>query len=100
MPTHLPFEAFDLDPPFYAPVNGVATHNTAAGVFGYQAEAWRLFDRTISLRHRLTTAQQLDHLADEKFQLDKELQHLMQELLSQSGGTTCGYCEPSAIVLV
>ncbi|RFU76987.1 hypothetical protein TARUN_5234 [Trichoderma arundinaceum] len=100
MPKHLPFEAFDLDPSFSAIGDAIITRDAAPGVFGYQAEAWRLFDRTIAFRHRLATSKILGDLGDEKFQLDGELQHLMGTLVELSGGNTCGYCEPSAIVLV
>jgi hypothetical protein len=99
MPKHLPFEAIDLDSSLSTFTDSVAARDKAPGVFGYQAEAWRLFDRTISFRHRLATAQVSDYLGDEKFQLDTELQHLMRILVDLTS-LRCGHCESSAIVLL
>ncbi|KAH6609066.1 hypothetical protein Trco_002412 [Trichoderma cornu-damae] len=98
LPKHLPFEAFYLDPSFSRAGAAVITRDEAPGVFGYQAQALRLLDRTISFRHRLAAAQEPGHPGDEKFQLDTELQHLMGVLLNHCSGAAC--CEASAIVLV
>ncbi|KAL7954087.1 hypothetical protein V8C34DRAFT_295430 [Trichoderma compactum] len=100
MPQHLPFEAFDLDPSFSRLGDAVLTKDEEPGVFGYQAKAWCLFDRTVSFRHSLVTSQTHEHLGDEKHHLDIELQQLMRTLVERSGGAMCGYCEPSAITLV
>lgn len=101
LPTDLPFEAIELDSPFTeVGVDGVARDKRALGGFGYQAEAWRLFDRTISFRQRLATAKESDFLGDDKFRLDAELQDLMRTLVDLEKGAKCGLCEPSAIVLV
>lgn len=101
MPSHLPFEAVDLDSSFSRfSEDGVARDKRALGGFGYQAEAWRLFDRTIAFRQRLATAQESDFLGDDKFQLDAELQDLMRTLVDLNKGVKCGFCEPSAVVLV
>ncbi|KAH8124895.1 hypothetical protein ACSS6W_005137 [Trichoderma asperelloides] len=101
MPSHLPFEAVDLDSSFSRfSEDGVTRDKRALGGFGYQAEAWRLFDRTIAFRQRLATAQESDFLGDDKFQLDAELQDLMRTLVDLNKGVKCGFCEPSAVVLV
>ncbi|KAL7944919.1 hypothetical protein V8C42DRAFT_353258 [Trichoderma barbatum] len=100
MPEHLPFEAFDLDPSFSHLGGGVVTRDTEPGVFGYQAKAWRLFDKTVAFRHRLAKDQALDHLGDDQFRLDNELRQLMGILVDRCGGAACGYCEPSAIVFI
>ncbi|KAL6794203.1 hypothetical protein J3E68DRAFT_366663 [Trichoderma sp. SZMC 28012] len=100
MPQHLPFEAFDLDPSYSRLGDAVLTQDEEPGVFGYQAKAWCLFDRTVSFRHSLATDHAQEHLGDEKYQLDIELQQLMRILVERSGGAMCGYCEPSAITLV
>ncbi|KAL7927055.1 hypothetical protein ACQKWADRAFT_279404 [Trichoderma austrokoningii] len=101
MPKYLPFEAIELDSSFTEiGEDGVARDKRALGGFGYQAEAWRLFDRTISFRQRLATAKESDYLGDDKFQLDSELQDLMRTLVDLNKGAKCGFCEPSAIVLV
>lgn len=101
MPRHLPFEAVDLDASFTGVgEDGVARDKRALGGFGYQAEAWRLFDRTITFRQRLAMASESDFLGDDKFQLDTELQDLMRTLVDLNKGAKCGFCEPSAVVLV
>ncbi|KAJ4862520.1 fungal specific transcription factor domain-containing protein [Trichoderma breve] len=100
MSQHLPFEAFDLDPSYSRLGDAVLTQDEEPGVFGYQAKAWCLFDRTVSFRHSIATAHAPEHLGDEKYQLDIELQQLMRILVERSGGAMCGYCEPSAITLV
>lgn len=101
MPKHLPFEAVDLDASFTGVgEDGVARDKRALGGFGYQAEAWRLFDRTISFRQRLAKASESDFLGDDKFQLDAALQDLMRTLVDLNKGAKCGFCEPSAVVLV
>ncbi|KAL7906043.1 hypothetical protein GGI35DRAFT_113459 [Trichoderma velutinum] len=98
MPQQLPFEAFDLDPSFSRLGDAVLTEAEEPGVFGYQAKAWCLFDKTASFRHRLAAAQAPEHLGDERAHLDIELQQIMGRLVDRSGGAACGYCEPSAIV--
>ncbi|TFB02826.1 hypothetical protein CCMA1212_005213 [Trichoderma ghanense] len=101
MPEHLPFEAFDLDPSFSRLGDGVVTRDKAPGIFGYQAEAWRLFDNTVAFRRRLTKGDEApDRLGEDQMQIDAQLQSLMRALVDLSGGATCGYCEPSATVLV
>ncbi|KAL6876921.1 hypothetical protein J3F83DRAFT_429571 [Trichoderma novae-zelandiae] len=100
MPNHLPFEAFDLDPSFSRLGDGVVTRDAAPGVFGYQAEAWRLFDKTVAFRHRLAKGEPSEYLGEDQMRLDTQLQSLMRALVDRSGGATCGYCEPSAAVLV
>jgi hypothetical protein len=101
MPKHLPFEAVDLDSSFTRlNEDGVARNKRLLGGFGYQAEAWRLFDRTISFRQRLATAQESDNLRDDKLRLDTDLQNLMHTLVDLNSGAKCGFCEPSAVVLV
>ncbi|UKZ49228.1 hypothetical protein TrVGV298_003473 [Trichoderma virens] len=100
VPEHLPFESFDLDPSFSRIGDGIITRDAEPGVFGYQAKAWRLFDRTVAFRHRVINFQSAGYHGEEKFEIDSQLQQLMRILVDQSGGATCGYCEPSAIVLV
>lgn len=101
LPKHLPFEAVDLDSSFSTfGEDGVARDKRLLGGFGYQAEAWRLFDRTMAFRQRLAIATESDFLGDDKFQLDAELQDLMRTLVDMNRGAKCGFCEPSAVVLV
>ncbi|KAL7939270.1 hypothetical protein V8C35DRAFT_4455 [Trichoderma chlorosporum] len=108
MPQHLPFEVFDLDPSFSRLGDGVVTRDAKPGVFGYQAKAWGLFDKAMAFRQRLMNAQASDYLVydmfndkfQDKFEIDTDLQQLMRQLVELSGGATCGYCEPTAIVLV
>jgi hypothetical protein len=100
MPEHLPFEAFDVDPPFSRLGDGVVTRDTAPGIFGYQAKAWRLFDKTVAFRRRLAEGEAPELLGQDRMQIDTQLQSLMRALVDLSGGATCGYCEPSATVLV
>ncbi|KAL7821763.1 hypothetical protein V8C26DRAFT_426535 [Trichoderma gracile] len=100
IPKHLPFEAFDLDPSFSRLGKGVVTRDKAPGIFGYQAKAWRLFDKTVAFRRRLAEGEAPERLGQERMQIDAQLQSLMRALVDLSGGSTCGYCEPSATVLV
>ncbi|KAL7807512.1 hypothetical protein V8C44DRAFT_186372 [Trichoderma aethiopicum] len=100
MPEHLPFEAFDLDPSFSRLGDGVVTRDKAPGIFGYQAKAWRLFDETVAFRRRLANGEILERLGEDRMRIDSQLQSLMGALVDLSGGSTCGYCEPSATVLV
>ncbi|PTB65834.1 hypothetical protein BBK36DRAFT_1202882 [Trichoderma citrinoviride] len=100
MPDHLPLEAFDLDPSFSRIGDAVITRDPAPGIFGYQAVAWRLFDKTVAFRRRVAKGETSERLREDQMQLDAELQSMMRCLVDLYSGATCGYCEPSATVLV
>ena len=100
MPDHLPLEAFDLDHSFSRIGDAVITRDPAPGIFGYQAVAWRLFDKTVAFRRRVAKGETSERLREDQMQLDAELQSMMRLLVDLYCGATCGYCEPSATVLV
>ena len=93
IPKHLPFDTEDLDPS----LSTIPTDDTV-GIFGREAQACLLFDRTVSFCD-LKAAAQSGSLDDQKVELDHDLWHRMGLFIDQNGGNACGHCESSAIVL-